>query len=374
MSRTARPVLRLAFRLAALLPTIAACAPSEPDAPAAPAPTLALVDSVVLADTGSLTLGSLAHAGLHVGSDAIWVGDPQNGRVVRFARDGRALGTAGRKGEGPGEIEATGPLVPLDDGTVAVWDYGANKLLAYDGRDGAFEWEAPVREMAFPVQLQAVGDTLWFGVVSLVDSTGAMRLVARQGEATKHAPFPAEYAAGLAYSFPYSIALRFGDTLLVGYAGHHRVFLHHDDGRVDSLVVPDRVRRGVPPDLLEQLRSRRGRPDADVGPENLVSSLMRGARLSDGSVALVHYDVEFDGRANEAARVDAWLTVLDPTFSRACVDATLPLAERALPSLAFRGDTLFVLEHVIDDVRALPVLRAHVISTRGCAWLPVPRG
>jgi hypothetical protein len=372
MSRTARPLLRLACRLAAPLATIAACAAPEPDAPATPAPTLAQVDSVVLADTGALTLGSLVHAGLHVGDDAVWIGDPQNGRVVRFARDGRALGTAGRKGQGPGEIEATGPLVPLGDGTIAVWDYMAGKLLAYDGRDGAFRWETPIREQAFPVQLQAVGDTLWFGVVSLTDSTGAMRLVARQGTVTKHASYPAEYAAGLAYSFPYSVALRFGDTLLVGYSGHHRVFLHHDGGRVDSLVVPARRRRGVPPDLLEQLQARRGRPGADVGPENLVSSLMRGARLSDGSFALVHYDVEFDGR--EAAKVDAWLTVLDPSFTRACVDAPLPLSERALPSLAFRGDTLFVLEHVIDEVQALPMLRAYAIATAGCAWMAVERG
>jgi hypothetical protein len=335
-----------------------------------------MVDSVALADTGAFALGNLAHAGLHVGDDAFWVGDRQNGRIVRFARDGRVLGQIGRKGRGPGELAGVGPLTVLPDGSVAAWDYGNRKLVAFDRRDGSLRWEAPVREQALPIQIQAVGDTLWFGVVSLRDGTGAMRLLAREAREArldKLAPVPVEYSEGkLGYPFPYSVALRFGDTLLVGYAGHHRAFLHHDDGRVDSLVVPRRQRRGVPADLLQQVRGGLDR-EAGRGLENYVSSLARGARLADGSIALVHYDVEFDPGVGDPATVDAWVTVLDPTFGHACVDAPLRLAERSLPSLAFRGDTLFALEHVITGERAVPVLRAFVISTARCAWLPIAR-
>ncbi|HEX3158024.1 MAG TPA: hypothetical protein VHQ45_05880, partial [Gemmatimonadaceae bacterium] len=93
----------------------------------------------------------------------------------------------------------------------------------------------------------------------------------------------------------------------------------------------------------------------------------------DGSVALVHYDVDFDPGRGAPAAVDAWITVLDPTFARACVDAPLRLTERSVPSLAFRGDTLFALEHVIGGERAVPVLRAFVISTAGCDWRPILR-
>ncbi|HEX5581945.1 MAG TPA: hypothetical protein VFX39_10230, partial [Gemmatimonadaceae bacterium] len=212
---------------------------------------------------------------------------------------------------------------------------------------------------------------LWTGVVSLQGNTGAMRVAMRDGAVSKLAPVPAEYAEGLAYSFPYSVALRSGDTLLVGYAGHHRVFLHHDDGRVDSLVVPSRLRRGVPEDILQRLQARQY---GDTLPENVVSTLARIGRLADGSVVLVHYDVTFDPRNADGASVAGWLTVLDPRFERACTDASLPLAASTLPSLAFRGDTLFALEHLIGDAEAVPVLRAWTISTEGCDWMPVTRG
>ncbi len=108
--------------------------------------------------------------------------------------------------------------------------------------------------------------------------------------------------------------------------------------------------------------------------ENFVSSLHRAERLADGSVALVHYDVTFDQRKPDEVGVAAWLTVLDPRFERACTDASLPLAASTVPSLAFRGDTLFALEHVIGDAEAVPVLRAWTISTEGCDWMPVTRG
>ena len=99
----------------AALAIIAAVGCTTPDdgARRTPGPRLALVDSIALDDTGAFALGDLAHAGLHMGDDAFWIGDPQNGRVVRFARDGRLLGQVGRKGPGPGEIAATGPLVAL---------------------------------------------------------------------------------------------------------------------------------------------------------------------------------------------------------------------------------------------------------------------
>lgn len=372
MHRIARRPSRASLLHGLALAALASCSADvrEP-APSTPAPTLTMVDSVVLADTGSLTLGGLANAGLHVTDDAIWVGDPQNGRVIWFARDGQPVRPLGTKGKGPGELQAPGPLAPLGDDRVAVWDYSASKLLVFDARDGAVLGESPVREQAFPIQLQATGDTIWTGVVSLNGNTGALRVTLADGRVEKLAPVPAEYANGLAYSFPYSVALRSGDALLVGYAGDHRVFRHHDDGSVDSIAVPARLRRGVPPDILRRLTAREYGSEL---PENVVSTLSRMWRLADGSVALVHYDVSFDPRGDEPAEVVAWLTVLDPSFERVCTDARLPLIDPALPSLAFRGDTLFALEHVIGEGSAEPVLRAFRISTAGCEWMAVARG
>lgn len=375
MHRIVRRRSRASLLLGLTLASVAACtAEVREPAPSTPAPTLTLMDSVVLADTGSLSLGGLANAGLHVTDDAIWVGDPQNGRVLWFTRHGQPVRQLGTQGKGPGELQAPGPLVPLAGDRVAVWDYMASKLLVFDARDGTVRGEIPVREQfLFPMQLQAVGDTLWAGVVSVRDSSGAMRLMLPDGQVQKLAPMPADYRAGLAQSFPYSVALRFGDTLFVGYAGDHRVYLHHDRGAVDSLAVPSRLRRGVPADLLRRARAGEYRSPG-LGLENFVSSLTLAGRLADGSVALVHYDVEFDQRGDEPAEVVAWLTVLDPRLARACTDARLPLIDPALPSLAFRGDTLFALEHVIGEGSAVPVLRAFRVSTEGCEWAAVARG
>lgn len=143
---------------------------------------------------------------------------------------------------------------------------------------------------------------------------------------------------------------------------------------MDSLVVPRRLRRGVPVDLLEQWRGGLTRREPWTGAESYVSIPTRAARLSDGTIALVHYDPNFDVRASRPATADVWLTVVDRTFERACVDARLPMAEASLPSLAFRGDTVFVPEHAIANVRDVPALQAYTISAAECAWLPVGRG
>ena len=333
-----------------------------------PAPTLTPIDSVALPDTGALALGDVANLGLHVGDDAIWVADRQNGRLVRFARDGRPLAQVGRKGRGPGEIADPGPLAVMGDGTVAVWDYRGGKVLGF-APDGGLRWEAPVREQALPLQLQATGDTLWTGVVSLADSTGAMRILPRTGAIGKLAPIPADYAAGLAYSLPFAVALRLDDGVLVNYAGDHRLFLHRDDGGIDTIPLPKRLRRSTPPDLLA--RAMRGEYRDVGGLENVVSMPARAARLTDGTIALLHGDVDFSQAGHRPPEADVWLTVLDPAQRRACVDAPLGRADRGLPSLAFRGDTLFVLDQVIAGDRATPVLRSFLVSTAGCAWMGV---
>ncbi|HEX5581683.1 MAG TPA: hypothetical protein VFX39_08910, partial [Gemmatimonadaceae bacterium] len=110
-----RSLSSLAAVAVASLAILAACssADPEPEGRSEPGPRLALVDSVVLADTGALTLGDLQNAGLHLDDGAIWVGDPQNGRLVRFARDGAPMGQVGRKGRGPGELRGPGPLAPM---------------------------------------------------------------------------------------------------------------------------------------------------------------------------------------------------------------------------------------------------------------------
>lgn len=361
-------VRRCAPLLLALV--LAACGGADDDVDETarqPAPTLTPVDSVALPDTGALALGDVANLGLHVGDDAIWVADRQNGRLVRFARDGRPLAQVSRKGRGPGEIAGPGPLAVMGDGTVAVWDYGGPKVLGF-APDGALRWEVPVRRtQALPLQLQATGDTLWSGIVSLADSTGAMRIVPGSGAIEKLAPVPAEYAAGLAYSLPFAIALRLDDGLLLNYAGDYRLFLHRDDGGIDTLPLPKRLRRGTPPDLLA--RATRGEYRDAGGFENVVSVPAHAARLPDGSLALVHSDVTFSQTAHSPARAEVWLTVVDSTHERACVDASLPRSDHGLPSLTFRGDTLFLLDQVITADRATPVLRAFVVSTAGCAWM-----
>ncbi len=368
--------------MTAALATVNVAAAACTDAADAPEPIdmprLTRIDSLVLEETPAVTLGDVSHFTI---SDAdVWVVDRQNGRLVRFARDGRLRATFGRTGSGPGELTAPGPLALVGDTTLVVLDYGRGAIVQFRVADGTPLAELPLREQVMATQLQSVGDTIWMGAVGLRNGMGVMHVSSGDGALGRSVPHPREFAdeGGLHWSLPFAIALRLEDATLVAYAGHHRTILHRDDGSMDSLLVPSPRRRGVPADLASRAATGAYRETLG-GLEGAVSLPVRAHQLPDGSLALVHVDIEVspdaDPSTGRGARYRAFLTVIRSDFAAACVDAPIPAGEgSSLPGLAFHGDTLSVLEQRIVDDRAVPVLSSYRIDLRGCQWMPVGRG
>ena len=53
------------------------------------------------------------------------------------------------------------------------------------------------------------------------------------------------------------------------------------------------------------------------------------------------------------------------------VDAELELAGDIQPTIAFRGDTLLVLEQLTQELPVTTVIRKFLVEDDGCDWLPI---
>ncbi len=352
--------------------TALACSDAPETTESIPAPRLALTDSLILDQTPEVTLGDVSHFAMS--ATDVWVVDGQNDRLVRYARDGTIRGTMGRKGTGPGELTLGGPLTLVGDSSVAVREAARGSIVRFRMADGAPEPELRMPEPALVMKIQAVGDAIWVGVVGLRNLTGVRRVPLDGGAVVSSVPHPAEFSTegGVHWSLPYNVALRFGDTTLVTYAATHRTFLRRDDGGVDTLIVPNRLRRGVPVDIAERLKAGAYR-DLPYGAEGAISLPLAAHRLPNGSIALVYMDAhfpdDFDVETGDGIAYRSYLTVIRPDFTAACVDAPVPTSDPStIPALAFHGDTLSVLEQRIAGDQAVPTIVSYRVSTNGCTW------
>jgi len=103
-------------------------------------------DSVLLDERGSVARD-------RHGNYFVWTSE--RGRIAKFDRVGRLVSLFGRSGSGPGEFGANfGPLVPLPDGRLAVFEPGAISILKSDQK---FESRSrqPVRVMGNPVAISS---------------------------------------------------------------------------------------------------------------------------------------------------------------------------------------------------------------------------
>ena len=165
---------------------------------------------------------------------------------------------------------------------------------------------------------------------------------------------------------PYVTMLHMGDTLLVGYTGHPALFLTRPDGTpFDTVEIPAVRRRGVPRDMVERFAA--DPPNEEIA--SMASALVALHRLPSGEVAAFHLDVTVDGRLITA---DGFLSVLSKELDRACIDIPFRFQRDGRPVVAFRGDTLLVLEQrLVSDQSARSVVRSYRIDTSGCDWIPL---
>jgi hypothetical protein len=324
---------------------------------------LVLVDSVVLQESGAASLG--APATLAAGSDGgVFVSDGTSGELLHFARGGELVRRIGRKGSGPGELQAPMATGVVGDSLVAVADWATGRTSLFDARSGLFRRSAA--HEGLPFALTPSGDVLLLSGVNVRRGT-SVALWPLRGDSMGHAgPIPAEYLSSplMMEVHPYVSSAAVDRGILLGFTGHPDLFLTTPGGAVlDTVAVPRERRRGVPRDLVQRFAS-------DPSNEEIAamgSALVLLSRLPSGEVAATHLDLTLDGTDVSA---EGYVTVLSADLEAACVDARIPLSGTGRPVFAFRGDTLLVLEQRLAAGDAESVLRSYRLDTAGCTWRP----
>ena len=85
----------------------------------------------------------------------------------------------------------------------------------------------------------------------------------------------------------------------------------------------------------------------------------------------MHFDLGTDGPPVSTEAM--WVSVIDPSRSRACPDARIPLEDGSHPAIGFEGDLLLVLDQVVRGGDAETVVRRIRVETDACDWVPLTR-
>jgi hypothetical protein len=328
---------------------------------------LRALGSVRLQESDTLYLGAPSYLGVGPGGD-VWVSDAMNGAVVRFARSGAPVRRYGRRGDGPGEFHTPVASAVVGDTLLAVADWGRLRIALFDLRTGAYL--RAVRAEGLPFWMQVAGDTVWIADLNHRRGTSFATWSGGSDSLRYAGPLPAEYLRTplLFEAHPYGTLARAGGRLLIGFTGHPAIFVAQPGGGViDSVRVPVLRRRGVPDDM-ERRFSRQQRNETIA---SMVSALMAIQPLSSGNIALVHFDITVrEGQIT----AQPYVSVLSADLRRACVDAPLASSSDARPAVAFRGDTLLVLDQrVTSATRSATFIRRFRIDTSACHWLPTTK-
>ena len=341
--------------------------------PDAVGPRVSVIDSVVLSEPDSAPLGAHTSFFARSQSGRFFVGDIDRRTVVRFAPDGRFEGTIGAPGDGPGEFELPGAIMVLPgDSVLAVGDVNRRTLqlfslpsgkfrrqVALPGQDLSSWWEFHDGEAAFALHMSAGLLGRWKPGDSAVAPIGALpaELSSHPGEVITHGR-PA--------------AVTTDSGLSIFYPAEPRLLLLDGDSRVRGAVrIPAARRLGEPTSLLATSPAGRSGGPPRFTP---ASSADGATRLADGSILLVHLDMDRvagpDGKGSPG-NFRLWVTLVRADLSAACVDGRVPILTDIAPVPIFRGDTMFVLTRgVLDDGKVRTVAYALGVDRQKCEWIP----
>lgn len=341
-------------------------------------PTAVLDDSVRFLETDSAYLARPGALAVDERGDA-YVADFFRNRVLRFDRGGRPVRAYGQPGYGPGELGSVAGALFVHGEVLGVLDDAPAGLEFYDRRTGAFLGGRRLERAA--TAGGNAGGILYLSSLDAQRALGLIRWPIRtdslgDGEAAalapNFAPLPDEYARIPAMRGIYGLAhvAAWADTVLVGYAGSPFLLELRADGSVrDTVHLPARRRRGVPAELARRLQEP-GRPFPELF--SLASGLFGVHRRTDGSFVLVHFDSEFHPGNRITSRV--FLSLLSADRRRACVDREVPASTDAQPVVAFRGDSVYLLDQRIGGDEAVSTtLWRYRVTSDGCTWLSTDR-
>jgi hypothetical protein len=165
-----------------------------------------------------------------------------------------------------------------------------------------------------------------------------------------------------------------GRKLVAGYPPFDWIMVWDPKGRLDTIHIPARLRRGVPPGVYQRYFVRE-RWDFNQSLRKL--SLLEGLwTLPDGKIAAVHMDVSPQVERGRVVHVagKAYVTLLDLDKRMACLDSPVPSEAETMPVVTIHGQQLAVLEQVVvanpkPDARSF--LRTYRIDSAPCDWVPL---
>jgi hypothetical protein len=332
-------------------------------------PLLVVVDTVALQEPDGVALGKFGYA-TREPDGGILLSDAGQGRLLRYAPDGRLVSVIGRKGGAPGEFGRAGLARSLaDDSLLAVVDPSRFYISLLDRRTGAF-----VRGQVVPFQdvgqtWTLRGDTAVFGLQPSTSLVGRWNW--RTGEIVQLGPVPSLVARAGIYYFQYGgvEAVPHGDGYLVQVPTVPGLQLLGRDGQpTGTVAVPAVRRRGTPDDLLEQHRQ-----DAAGATRFLGSVAIALDHLPSGNIAIVTADLDVHHeQPREYRNVRFFLSVISADLERACVDAEIPFESDAIypwPSFA-DGRLVVTTRRLVGDDAVRTVIRTYEIRDGECDWIP----
>lgn len=373
-----------ASRVLWLAASVAACGPAP--VPTTDRPSLTLLDSIVLQETDSTLLADL---GPYVTIDTegdLYVTEQQSSRVLRFRPSGQLATVYGRRGRGPGEFGFVGPVVLVVDSLVLVEANFRGRIQLFDRESGNYLRSVPFTGVNLTAGVATGTHFVWGNMRRTADRTvmvarrdSVLGPLASQRPAlapTLH-PMPPEYHRYPDLEGFYLVPVAaWGDTMAVGFAAVNWIVRSRLDGTtIDSVDVPIRRRRGVSPSALEAFGARPFDFERAYEALSLTYAIWR---LPDKSFVLWYQDgsveVSAPGRMQITGR--AYVSVLAPDLTAACVDAEVEARGTNRPRLAMRADTLYALDQMLDVAARTglrTVVRRYLLSVAGCAWEPTHR-
>ncbi len=333
-------------------------------------PTVTVLDSIVLEESGDNYLVLPAPV-IPDGTGGYLVADFDQPRVLHYDREGRLIQRYGRGGEGPGEWKEAAIALPWGDDRIMVFSWDPPAAHAFRRHDGQFVERHLLRTVFDHVVIDS--GEVWLSGAEYTHRSAIRRMKLGDDAARPVVGLPEEFEEGgpVGGIFPEIPFAKWADTLLVGFMPLPYLIVTDTDGaEIDRFEVPAVRRRGHPEDpeaaVMEALGGGRY-PDV-FG----VFSSTRGIhRRPDGTFLVVHFDLGTDGPPVSTEAL--WVSVIDPSRSRACPDGLVALEEGSHPAIGFEGDLLLVLDQVIRGGDAETVVRRIQVETDDCDWVPLSR-
>lgn len=354
MASKLRAITTMAVAASAMAWSLCSCAKdskgSDDNRPPVPPGTLIPVSVTRLHDSDTSYVGAPVSFAVSVRNEYFIV-DRFSVRVLRYDSSGRFAGGFGRQGQGPNEFMQPNFIEFADDTTALIsdpvrrdftlWNIGKPLVRArvpYQGGLGFFS---------------AGRGTITGTVFNRVSGTIAARWHLPATQPQYLGKLPAVFAPSNRFANIYGFIplAEFGDS--VAYFTGESDYLRIADSAwnvSDSIHIPRRIRRGAP--KVIDTTMGKGRTIYDVMSQ--LSNPYALHQLSGARFAVLHVDFSI---RNNVPMGSVFLTVVSKRGVPRCIDIPLPVHDaNTIARVAFRGDTLFVLdqyvlgEHAVIDI------------------------